>query len=788
MTPPTDQLPGTACCQCGGSPGEATVAGLCPRCLARLAFGPEEPDVTELPPSLEVLRRFGDYDLLEEIARGGMGVVYRGRQRSLNREVAIKLLRDGVLASAEDARRFRVEAAVVAALNHPQIVGIHEVGEHEGQQFFSMPLIRGQDLARLTRSGPLPARQAAELVAAVADAVQHAHDRGVLHRDLKPSNVLVDDAGAPHVTDFGLARRLDAESSLTLSGQVVGTPGYLSPEQASGCSRALTPASDIYGLGALLYHLLTGRAPFVGESPAAILRQVGVQDPTPPRLLNPAVPRDVETIALKALAHEPARRYPAARDVREELQRFLRGEPIQARPAPRTERCWRWARRHPVPAILTALVVLLGFALVATLITSNLRLNRERLRAEQVKAFLTEVLASPDPSRDGRDVRVVALLERASQRAQRELATQPRVLAEIQSTLGLTYYQLSLYDEAEPLLRNALALYARSAGPASVPTAEARAHLGSLLVWSSRVTEGEAELRRAVAQLRRHQPGARVELASALGELGTALQVGGHYTNALPVLEESIALCRQIGSRADQILASSVGEGATVLGALGRREASIAYNLEAIAINRRIPDGQINLATCLSNQADWHTRLGQHESAVAAAQEALEIRERLFGTNSSPVAFSHARLAQVLLASTNYPAALEHGRRAVAIARATLPPQHQDLQFHLLQQGLALLRLGQTAEAVTTLREASLIAFENFGPGHRRTRNTRCALAEALAEAGESAEARDLLAANISAAEEEARADPDLVSAQERCRHLTTLLSHLRDPNAGVSP
>ena len=755
------------------------MAGLCPRCLARLAFALDEPAASLLPPSLTTLRRFGDYELLEEIARGGMGVVYRARQVNLDRQVAVKLLRDGALASAEDIRRFRAEAAAAAALHHPNIVGIHEIGEHEGQQYFVMSLIEGRDLARLSQTGPLPARRAAELVAAVADAVQHAHERGVLHRDLKPSNVLVDAAGAPHVTDFGLARRLDVDSSLTLSGQVIGTPGYVPPEHATGRSREASPASDIYGLGAILYHLLTGRAPFIAESPTAVLRQVEELEPVPPRLLNPVVPRDLDTVTLKTLAKEPGRRYASARELAEELRRYLRGEAVRARPTPPAERLWRWARKRPIVASLALLVVLLAAALIANLVSSNVRLDQQRRQAEQVKGFLTEVLASPDPTKDGREVRVMDLLGRASRRALVELTNQPLVLAEIQSTLGFTCYQLSLYAEAEPLLRGALDLYARNLGPSSAPAARARAQLGSLLVWASRPDEGEAELREAVRVLRRHQPGARLELASALGEWGTALQVAGRPTNALPVLQESIALCRQIGPRADQILASSVGEMATVLGALGRRDESIAYNLEAIALNRRIPDGQMNLATCLSNQADWHARLGEHHLAIAAAHEALELREVLFGADSSPVAFSHARLAQVLLAATNFTAALTQSQRAVEIARRVLPPRHHDLQFHLLQQGRSLLGLERAAEAVTALREAELMALANFGPDHRRTQNTRCTLAEALAAAGQTAEARELLAANIGVVESEAQADPTLASAQERLRRLTALRAEL---------
>jgi WD40 repeat protein len=319
-----------------------------------------------------VLRRFGSYELLEEIARGGMGVVYRARQVNLDREVAVKLLLQGALASAEDLERFRAEATSAGGLRHPSIVAIHEVGEHEGQHYFSMELILGRDLAAKTRDGPIPATQAAELLAQVSDAIQHAHDHGIVHRDLKPSNIIVDPEGRAHVTDFGLARRSGNALSLTQTGQALGTPGYMSPEQAAG-GRNVGPATDIYSLGALLYHLLTSRAPFAGASPTTVLRQIEEREPISPRSLNPSTPRDLETICLKCLTKEPARRYSSAGALGEDLRRFLRDEPIQARPAGPLERSWRWCRRRPALAGSLAGVVLL---LIAITISSTLSARR----------------------------------------------------------------------------------------------------------------------------------------------------------------------------------------------------------------------------------------------------------------------------------------------------------------------------------------------------------------------------------------------------------------------------
>src|SRR5256714_5795458 len=342
------------CRKCGAKIFSDAPEGLCTGCVLEAAIvageNPEAnaaPDDKKAARAAELLGELGDYELLEEVGRGAQGVVFRARQKSLNRTVALKVISLGQWASKAHLKRFRREAEAAASLDHPGIVPIYEVGERDGSCYFSMQFIEGGQLDEVVRRTPISIRQAAELIAKVARTVHYAHEHGILHRDIKPGNILLDKNGEPHLTDFGLARLLDTQSSVTRTIDVLGTPSYMAPEQAAGETTKLSKATDVYGLGAVLYQLLTGQPPFAGGTTYETIRLLRDTEPRPPRSLKPKIDRELSTICLKCLEKDPQCRYASALALAEDLEHWLKHESIKARRTGVFTRGRKWVRRNP---------------------------------------------------------------------------------------------------------------------------------------------------------------------------------------------------------------------------------------------------------------------------------------------------------------------------------------------------------------------------------------------------------------------------------------------------------
>jgi tetratricopeptide (TPR) repeat protein/tRNA A-37 threonylcarbamoyl transferase component Bud32 len=541
------------------------------------------------------------YEILGELGRGGMGVVYKARQRTLNRTVALKMILAGSHAGAEATARFLQEAETIARLKHPNVVQVYDFGSHEGKPYFSLEYLEGGSLAHKLRGEPQPPVQAAQTVQTLARAVQAAHEQGVVHRDLKPANVLLATDGTPKITDFGLAKQGD--SGMTATGEVLGTPSYMAPEQAEGKARAVGPAADIYALGAILYELLTGRPPFRGASAWDTLQLVVGTDPVPPSQLQPKVPRDLETVCLKCLRKEPAGRYDSASALAEDLRRFLGGEPVVARPVARSERLWRWCRRNPVVAGLSTMLLLLligGFVAVTllwrhaedqradavaareraqdlaaqanrqrTLAQEQTRLARaqaEKARREANKAtwtvqLLTEMFRATDPlglngipslkPRAGEILTAHQILDRVADKVARDLylKEEPETQANLMDTIGNVYCTLGQTAKAQPLLEKALALRRRL--PKDHPDLATTLHnLGFLHHQTGDYAAADRYYREALAIRQRHARADPRALSATLVNLGWLLHDQEDYPAAEKMFKEAIAL-RDRGSRKD---------------------------------------------------------------------------------------------------------------------------------------------------------------------------------------------------------------------------------------------
>lgn len=694
------------CDKCGAVLSGYAEGRLCAACLLESAIlEPETPG--HASPAVTPLLAFNDYELLEEIARGGMGVVYRARQISLNRPVAIKMILGGHLANAAEMKRFRAEAETAAQLQHPNIVAIHEVGEHAGQPYFSMDLVEGRNLAQLVRDEPLPSRKAAAYLKTIAEAVQYAHSRGVLHRDLKPSNILINENDQPRITDFGLAKRFSTSvgtlstasqsgdgkvgdtvervptHELTQTGQVLGSPSFIPPEQAAGQKDQIGPASDVYSLGAILYHCLTARPPFVAESLTQTLRLVAEQEPVSPRLLNASVPRDLETICLKCLEKDPRCRYLSALELADDLNRFLRNEPIHARPVGFVMKAHRWCLRNKALALAGSAILILLLVIAIGSPIALVMVNRARFQAETettrsrlVAKFLQDMLAGVNPNvTRGQDTALLRqILKDSVQRIAVEFTNHADVRAQLENTIGSVYAGLGEPQQAEALHARALAARRSLYGSQHAAVAESLYWLAADCWEQGRSGEAERLIREALAIRRETLGNESEDVAHTLNLLALVLVDRAMWTEAEAATREGMAIKVKLTGRNHLNVVKSMNMLGHVLVSQGRCSEAEQTVREALDLYHSLATEEVfpltHMLSCLGQAIAGQGRFGEAETVY---REMLDAQRKFLGNDHPDTAGGMSALAQILRRRGDLPAAEALLRESLAVREKKLP-------------------------------------------------------------------------------------------------------------------
>jgi tetratricopeptide (TPR) repeat protein len=737
------------------------------------------------------------YEIIQELGRGGMGLVYKARHIGLDRVVALKVIREAAGIDPQSLGRFEIEGKAAARLRHAQIVQVYDVGQIDGRPYAALEYVEGGSLAAFLRGSPQSPELAAELVTGLAEAVQSAHDAGVIHRDLKPANVLLQnrtsrtaqgtglDLGAwlPKIADFGLAKVLDLDQGLTIDRPLVGTPSYMAPEQAAGQGRSIGAAVDIYALGAILYELLTGRPPFKAATVSETMEQVRTADVVPPRRLRPALPVDIETICLKCLQKEPRDRYRYAGEVAEELGRYLRGEPVQARPVSGFNRAVRWCRRNPalaaasaaaVLAILCALGLATGMAVQQTRAATRLREEAQRAkRAEQVAAanearalteaenakrsaqesravvafFQDKVLAAARPKDQegglGREATIRDAIDAAEPLIPPSFTGQPSVEAAIRHALGTTYFYLGDPKLAITQLERARAQRQALLGtnnPVTLTSANA-------LALSYRAAGRRADavaLAKETLELRRATLGPdHPDTLKSLTNLANTYRDSGRIPESIPLFEEALRRCR-VALGPDHVetlnsmnnLANSRRDTGALTEAISLYEDTL--RLRKLKLGPYHPD----TLTTMHNLAAACWEAGRHVDAISLEVEALKGRRMRLGPDHTDTLHSMAGLAVDYWAVGRVEEAIPLYEEVLKLRRAKLGLNHADTLITMSDLALAYRDAGRLSEAIPLQEQAFRLKKSTLNPNELSTLATMDNLAEAYFAAGRMKEAQ----------------------------------------------
>jgi eukaryotic-like serine/threonine-protein kinase len=734
------------------------------------------------------------YTILSELGRGGMGVVYKARQKKLNRIVALKMVLAGAHAGPDQLARFYAEAQAVAHLQQPHIVQIYEVGEHAGLPYFSLEYVDGGSLSERIDGKPQPVEESGRIVELLARAIGYAHEQGIVHRDLKPANVLLSKAGEPKVTDFGLAKRLESDSSQTKSGTLMGTPNYMAPEQARGLVREVGPLADVYALGIILYEMLTGRTPFLGSSILDTLQQVRNHEPVPPSRLQPKVPRDLETICLKCLQKEPVKRYDSAVDLAEDLRRFLAGEPIVARPVSVPERLWRWCRRNKKVAALSAAVLLLLVSLAIGSTVSAVVVSRQAVVVRQqkdlaeknealAKVARDEAQASEKQAHEARqeaeanEQRAVAAQKQADQNAvraerQRELAigALDTLVTKVQTQLGDTArtfrLKRDLLETAFEGLNKVAAGSDLASEHADATKAEAHLRMGRIFVELGHADSGRTEFNAALDVYRKlvsaepENPQLKYNFSRALSRAAGNSLLLGDYASAEKQAREALDLrlaefaVRPTAGMARNLVAAHLQMG-DVLRDQQRTEQADAEYQRALSLQRQLvmkanakdrPGMEVALRTICARLGElyllWkkdNQRAGEYfEQALAIAQAAADAPEASKSTREN-LASTLSRLGMVKRREGEREAAASYFSKSLAMWQQLAAEEDPEV---LLAQSEWALALGRAGEQAAAARQAEQL--EKLSPDYARNLyNVACCYALCAGAVSESSSAGD---------------------------------------------
>ena len=750
--------------------------------------GPESAGL-EAEPGLP-FERLGEFRLIRRLGEGGMGVVYLAVQESLGRQVALKITRQDRIGSLEAAARFWREIEAVSGLRHPNIVTVFGSDEEEGVRYFAMELIPGRGFDEILRDAAaqgkkIPAPTILRWIHEIADALDCAHQAGIIHRDVKPSNIRITPEGRAMLMDFGIARHTML-SSLTLAGEFRGTPRYASPEQIRAGGKKIDARTDIYSLGATLYEAVAGRVPFDGETTEQVFQQVLQEEPVPPRRLNPAISRDLDTVILASLEKERSRRYRTVVDFAGDLHGLLTGGTIRVRPAGLGAKVWKRIRRNPLLSAATGIALAAVVTLLVYGAWSYAQITKETKKQVAVIAFLEDMLLAPDLDREGKDVRVVEILESALADLDGAFGEEPEIEALLRSTIGKTYYALGLYKEAEQQISAALATREDILGSGHRETLTSMSDL-SLVFWKlGRIDEAETLQRRALDGRRRKLGRDHEDTLDSMNSLATVLVDRNKLAEAESIFRELMATRSRVVGEEDSSTLTSMNN----LGNLFYNQGKLS---EAEGIFRRIVEiqtramGEKNSVTltAMNNLAFILGEEGKFDEAEKVLRRALEIRKQELGEDHSETLTSMNLLGTFLYRLGKYSDAESLFGRVLELRIEHLGEEHHETLTSMNNLAAVLLIQGRLSEAESIHRKALEIKRRDRGEDHPSTLRSKNNLALVLKRKGDFAGAeplyREVLEAQIRSP---GREHPDTLSTQNNLAALLMAMDRLDEADS----